>query len=844
MNRIRCSSNRRPLPMGAAPILLALMLGAAPTADLRAEEAVPSITSIEPAEGPAGTEVRIRGGRFGPRVGALQGTSGVSFNGVWVTPSGWSEGEIRAVVPPGAGSGEVVVSAGGRGSHGMIFTVTGAGTTEPAIATVSPGLGPEGTLVTIRGAHFQAVQAASTVTFNGVEAEPVFWSGEEIRVPVPEGAAAGPLVVSVGGAVSRSVGFEVSRAGPAVPRLDWLGPVEGREGRTVRIEGVDFGSHQGALQGISGVSFAGVWATPSHWSGTLIEVPVPRGAPSGPVVVVVEGRSSRAVGFTVMRPAPAIHRVTPVHGPEGTLVRIEGAHFGSPLGARQGSSGVRFDEIWAEPLSWSEGEIEVLVPGGVWAGPVVVRVDGRESNPSAFTVTESEWAGGAPGPEEAGGLKPSPDTGRVLAGGAGVAASGPAPLIKKINPSSGPVGTVVMLRGNNFQSSQGASTVTFNGVEATPASWKGKRIQVPVPAGATSGPVVVTVGGQASNGVPFTVIGGGPVISGLSPASGPVGTSVAITGTGFGASQGTSTVAFNGVGAVPTRWSGTRIEAPVPAGATSGPVVVTVDGEASHGAAFTVTGGAPSITKLNPASGPVGTVVTIRGNDFQSSQGAGRVTFNGVEATPASWQGKRIEVAVPAGATTGAVVVTVNGQASNGVAFKVIAPGPSITKLNPAMGPVGTMVTVRGNNFQSSQGASTVTFNGVAATPASWKGKRIQVPVPKGATTGPVVVTVNGQASNEVSFKVIAPGPAIKKVNPSSGPVGTVVMIRGNNFQSSQGASTVTFNGVKATPTSWKGKRIQVSVPAGATSGPVVVTVNGEASNGVEFAVEEEPEIY
>ena len=842
MNRIHLSQHRRPPWPGVGFALAILMLWAvAPPVDLRAQGAGPAIESLEPAKGPGGTEVRIRGSRFGPRVGALQGTSGVSFNGVWVTPSDWSEEEIRAVVPPGAGSGPVVVTVGAEASRGVRFTVTGAVLEGPAIATVSPGLGPGGTEVTIRGANFQAEQGMSRVSFNGVEAEPGFWSEEEIRVAVPEGAGSGPVVVTVGAAVSRGVRFEVTEAGPEAPRLDWLGPVEGPQGRVVRIEGVHFGSYLGVEEGTSGVSFAGVWATPSHWSETAIEVPVPKGAPSGPVVVMVEGRASAALPFTVNRPPPVIRQLTPVHGPEGTRVRIEGAHFGSLVGPRQGRSGVRFDAIWAEPLSWSEGAIEVLVPEGVWSGPVVVRVDSRESNGWAFTVTGAERVEEAPRGEETSRLKP--DAGGILASVA--AASVPAPLIKKVNPSSGPAGTVVMLRGNNFQSSQGSSTVTFNGVEATPTSWKGKRIQVPVPAGATTGPVVVTVNGQASNGKTFTVIGGGPVISALSPSSGPEGTPVAITGTGFGAVQGAGTVTFNGVGAVPSSWSGTRIQAPVPEGATTGPVVVTVNGESSHGVSFKVVGGAPTITKVNPAMGPVGTVVTVRGNDFQSSQGDGAVTFNGVEATPTSWQGKRIEVAVPEGATTGPVVVTVNGEVSNGVTFKVIAPGPAITKVNPAMGPVGTVVTVRGNNFQSSRGSSTVTFNGVRATPTSWKGKRIEVAVPAGATTGPVVVTVNGQASNGVTFKVIAPGPAIKKVNPSSGPVGTVVMLRGNNFQSSQGSSTVTFNGVQATPTSWKGKRIQVPVPAGATTGPVVVTVNGQASNGVEFTVvgEEAPEL-
>ena len=843
MNRTHPLPRRRPLRPGVGLSLVFLLLWAALPADLRAEEAVPLITSLEPAEGEAGTEVRIRGRHFGPRVGALQGTSGVSFDGVWVTPSHWSEGEVRAVAPPGAGSGEVVVSVGGQASAGVSFTVTGPGTSAPAIATVSPGLGPAGTRVTIRGAHFQAAQGMSTVSFGGVEAAPDFWSGEEIRVPVPEGAASGPVVVRVRGAASRSVGFEVTGAGAPAPRLDWLGPVEGPEGGTVRIEGSHFGSYLGAERGASGVSFAGLWAAPSHWSETAIEVAVPPGAPSGPVAVVVEGRSSGARSFTVRRPPPLIQAVTPVHGPEGTRVRIEGSHFGSPLGARQGSSGVRFGEVWAEPLSWSGGAIEVAVPAGVWGGPVAVVVDGRESGGWAFTVTGAEWVEKAPAPEET--SRSRPEAGRILASRA--ASSLPAPLIKKLNPSSGAAGTLVMLRGNNFQSSQGSSTVTFNGVEASPTSWKGKRIEVPVPPGATSGPVVVVVGGQGSDGIPFTVIGGGPAISGLSPEAGPEGTSVAITGTSFGASQGASTVAFNGVGSAPTRWSGTRIEAPVPAGATTGPVVVTVDGQESNGVSFKVVGGAPSITKLNPATGPVGTLVTVRGNDFQSSRGSSTVTFNGVEASPTSWQGKRIEVAVPAGATTGPVVVVVDGQASNGVSFKVTAPGPSITKLNPAIGPAGTVVTIRGNNFQSSQGSGRVSFNGVAASPTSWQGKRIEVPVPAGATTGPVVVVVGGQASNEVPFKVIAPGPAIKKVTPFSGPVGTVVTIRGNNFQSSRGSSTVSFNGVEAKPTGWKGKRIQVPVPEGATSGPVVVVVDGQESNGVPFTVEEEepePEIY
>src|SRR5207253_7196183 len=112
--------------------------------------------------------------------------------------------------------------------------------------------------------------------------------------------------------------------------------------------------------------------------------------------------------------------------------------------------------------------------------------------------------------------------------------------------------------------------------------------------------------------------------------SGLVGASVTITGANFGATQGTSTVTFNGTAATPTSWSATSIVAPVPSGATTGNVVVTVGGVASNGVSFTVTVPAPSITSLSPAGGVVGTSVTIAGTNFGGTQGTSTVKFNGI----------------------------------------------------------------------------------------------------------------------------------------------------------------------------------------------------------------------
>src|SRR5579864_511923 len=88
-------------------------------------------------------------------------------------------------------------------------------------------------------------------------------------------------------------------------------------------------------------------------------------------------------------------------------------------------------------------------------------------------------------------------------------------------------------------------------------------------------------------------------ISSLSPNSGPIGTSVTIAGSGFGTSQGSSTIAFHGTNASPTSWSDTQIAAPVPNGATSGNVVVTVNGTASNGVYFTVTSGAVALQSIS-----------------------------------------------------------------------------------------------------------------------------------------------------------------------------------------------------------------------------------------------------
>ncbi|MCC9311968.1 IPT/TIG domain-containing protein, partial [Kitasatospora sp. RB6PN24] len=105
------------------------------------------------------------------------------------------------------------------------------------------------------------------------------------------------------------------------------------------------------------------------------------------------------------------------------------------------------------------------------------------------------------------------------------------------------------------------------------------------------------------------------LIFSVSPASGPAGSTVTLTGTGF---FGVTAVYFGTVRA-PTFdvVSPSEITATVPPG--SGTVQVTVRGllgPSLNSVAFTYAAVAPVLAAVSPPSGPVGRTVTLTGTGF------------------------------------------------------------------------------------------------------------------------------------------------------------------------------------------------------------------------------------
>lgn len=118
-----------------------------------------------------------------------------------------------------------------------------------------------------------------------------------------------------------------------------------------------------------------------------------------------------------------------------------------------------------------------------------------------------------------------------------------------------------------------------------------------------------------------------PTITSFSPASGVVGASVTINGTGFTTA---SSVAFNGTSASFTVNSGTKITATVPAGATTGAITVTTaSGGATSSSSFTVTsGGGSGTVVISQVYGGGGNSGATYKNDFIELYNAGSTTVD------------------------------------------------------------------------------------------------------------------------------------------------------------------------------------------------------------------------
>jgi N-acetylneuraminic acid mutarotase len=351
------------------------------------------------------------------------------------------------------------------------------------------------------------------------------------------------------------------------------------------------------------------------------------GTAAGTVTITATlGSTQASTSVTVRGPAtPSIGAVSPTSGQSGTQVTITGAGFGSP----QGGGIVWLGSAPATVVSWTDMQIVATVAPISTSGNAQVEENGLFSNVVPFTVNTA--------------------------------------TISNVSPSTGVAGTQVTITGSGFGATQGNGSVWLGSTPGVVVSWSDTQIVATVSSIAKSGIVQVQQNGLSSNAVPFNV--NTATISNVSPSSGVPGTQVSISGSGFGATQGSGQVWLGTANALVQSWSDSQVVAVVGNGSTTGNAVILQNGVMSNAVPFAIN--TLQVTSVNPSSGVPGTVVTINGNGFGTSQENGIVWLGSTSGEVLSWSNTKILAAVASNAVTGVARVQQNEVWSNAVTFTV-----------------------------------------------------------------------------------------------------------------------------------------------------------------------------
>jgi hypothetical protein len=422
----------------------------------------------------------------------------------------------------------------------------------------------------------------------------------------------------------------------------------------------------------------------------------------------------------------------------------------------------------------------------------------------------------------------------------------PAPVVAGLIPGSGPTsgGTSVTISGSNLSS---ATAVHFGAGTGVITSDTASQLVVTAPAG-TAGTVDVTVttaGGTSATSAAdqFTYLTA-PVVSSVSPASGPTsgGTSVTIGGTNLSSA---TAVHFGTATATIVTDTASSLVATAPAG-TAGTVDVTIttpQGTSASSAADRFSYVAPpAITAVSPQAGYTtgGTAVTITGTNLAA---ATAVRFGASGGSVVTDTATQIVATAPPGSpgTVNITVTTVGGTSPTSAADQytyLIAP-PAVTGISPASGPTGggTAVTIGGTALS---GASSVSFGPTAAVTFTVNSPtQITATAPAGTGTVDVTVTTAGgtsaiSAADQFGY---LPAPAVTGLSPASGYTtgATTVTITGTALLK---ATAVRFGTAPASISSDSATQIVVTAPA-AQAGTVDVSVSTAGGTSATSAADQ-----
>ena len=496
------------------------------------------------------------------------------------------------------------------------------------------------------------------------------------------------------------------------------------------------------------------------------------------------GTPDGLLGFSIG--TPAITSFAPADGHTGTTVTIAGSGFTQASAVTIGGNAVQSFTV--------DSDVQITaVAGAAATGPVVV------TTPGGNTASAGDFAF--------------------------------APTIASFTPDGGPTGTPLTITGTGFT---GTSSVTIGGTAAASFTVvSDSTIAATVRAGTASGRI--TVGGPAGTATSAGFFFSTPTVTGFTPTSAGVHATVTVTGTNL---VGATSVELAGTPCSFNVVSETTLTFTVPTAAGTGTVRVTTPGGTATSADTLTIAPQPTITGFAPASGSIGTPVSITGTNLLGTLG---VRIGSIVAVPTSVTDTQVVFTVPPGADSGTLMIlNPAGSATSAGTFVVSSSSPgSISGFDPASGPAGTTVTIAGSGFT---GATAVMVGGTAASSFTVVSDgEITAVLAAGTHTGRIVVTTpGGSITSSTDFAFVAP-PAVTSFTPSSGGAHATVTVTGTDLS---GATSVTLGGTPCAFTVVSATTLTLTVPAGAPSGHIAVTTaGGTATSTGTFTVAAAPTI-
>ena len=378
-----------------------------------------------------------------------------------------------------------------------------------------------------------------------------------------------------------------------------------------------------------------------------------------------------------------------------------------------------------------------------------------------------------------------------------------------VSPSGGVVGTSVTVIGYGFGASETGISVNYDGASVASGITAGAQgtwsASLVIPASASGLRTITATGPSNTATTTFSVTP--KIIS--NRANGAPGSSITITGTGFGASETGIAVTYDGtaVTTVPPSvsanpkggWSATFI---VPA-SPSGPH--TID---SYGSSTSVNS-VPEITfttsagiSANRPNAAPGSSITITGSGFGTGETGITVTYDGNPvasvASADATGGWKATFTVPT-SPAGSHIIDASGSSTQAtsipdITFSVTA-GISTSRASAAP---GSSITITGSGFAAGETGIAISYDGTATTSGisadangGWKATFVVPASPSGTH----IIDAGGPSSlatsvTDLTFTVI---PGISTNRPSAAP-GSSVTITGSGFAASETGIFVNYD--------------------------------------------------